>query len=300
MRMRGLICGALLLASWLPQLSLTVPGTCESRPGGDAELLELGRAAKLIAAPDAPAEIKVISYNIRWRDGDDLRAIAKLLKSDERLGGAAIIGLQEVDRNRKRTHNTNTARQLAEELGMYYAWAAPPAPARGEQEEETGVEILSPYPLSEVRRILLPVEGPNGRRRVALGATVQINSNRIRVYSVHAETRITIAQRSQQLQAVLEDLKGYPRTQPAIILGDFNTWQPDAPREVSKLFFAANFYTPFSNDENTFFRRIIIDTFELKLDWVWLRGLRATRSGIERRIELSDHWPLWLTVRLKD
>jgi hypothetical protein len=34
--------------------------------------------------------------------------------------------LQEVDRNKKRTGNVNTARQLAEALGMRYAWAAPP------------------------------------------------------------------------------------------------------------------------------------------------------------------------------
>ena len=38
---------------------------------------------------------------------------------------------------------------------MHYAWAAPPA-AKPNDEEETGVAILSVYPLSDVRRIVLP------------------------------------------------------------------------------------------------------------------------------------------------
>jgi endonuclease/exonuclease/phosphatase family metal-dependent hydrolase len=283
---------ALLLSPLAPASTRLAP------PDENAELLETGRATNLQTPTPAPAEIKVVTYNIRWRGGDDLRKLVQLLKSDAALGQAAIIGLQEVDRNKKRTHNTNTARQIAEALGMYYAWAAPPS-TRSEPEEETGVEILSPYPLSEVRRILLPVEGPKGRRRVALGATVKIGPTNVRVYSVHAETRISVAQKTQQLRAVLNDLDQYPGTQPAIVLGDFNTWQTDAPREIAKLFFAAEFNTPFTNDQNTFFRKIIIDTFELKLDWLWLRALRPGSYGIERKIELSDHWPLWINVKMK-
>jgi endonuclease/exonuclease/phosphatase family metal-dependent hydrolase len=289
-------CHLLLLAFLLSPVALAA--TRFPPPDENAELLETGRATNLQTPPAAPAEIKVVSYNIRWRDGDDLRKLVQLLKSDAALGQAAIIGLQEVDRDKKRTHNTNTARQIAEALGMYYAWAAPPS-TRSEPEEETGVEILSPYPLSEVRRILLPVEGPKGRRRVALGATLKIGPTNVRVYSVHAETRISVEQKTQQLRAVLDDLAQYPKTQPAIVLGDFNTWQLDAPRAITKLFFAAEFNTPFTNDQNTFFRKIIIDTFELKLDWLWLRALRPGSYGIERRIELSDHWPLWINARIK-
>ncbi len=73
-----------------------------------------------------PAEIKIVSYNIRWRGGDELRALIEVLRDDTEIGGAAIIGLQEVDRNKERTDCINTARMMAETLGMYYAWAAPP------------------------------------------------------------------------------------------------------------------------------------------------------------------------------
>lgn len=274
----------------------------ERAPSGerDADLLETGSASRLVRPPVSPGEIKIISYNIRWRGGDELRRLIDLLKTDAQLAHASIIGLQEVDRHRKRTGNVNTARQLAEALGMYYAWAAPPAPKdEQEEEEETGVEILSPYPLSDVRRIVLPVEGPKGRRRVALGATIKIGLASVRVYSVHAETRISVEQKTQQLQAVLDDLDQSAKTERALVLGDFNTWHPASVRETDRLFTRAGFSTPFPDDEPTFFRKIILGTFELKLDWVWLRGFaRPAGYGIERRIELSDHWPLRLSVKL--
>ena len=150
-------------------------------------------------------EIKVISYNIRWRSGDDLKKIIKLFKDDPEIGGAAILCLQEVDRRKKRSGHTNTAKLIADELGMHYAWAAPPAP-KPTDEEETGVAILSVYPLSDVRRIVLPHEGPGHRRRVALGATVEIDDRKWRVYSAHSETRIAVDKKLEQFKAVLDDL----------------------------------------------------------------------------------------------
>ena len=63
---------------------------------------------------------------MRWRGGDDLQKLIGLLRTDPDIGAAHIIGLQEVDRAKKRTNNVNTARVLAEALGMHYVWAAPP------------------------------------------------------------------------------------------------------------------------------------------------------------------------------
>ena len=33
-------------------------------------------------------------------------------------------------------------------------------------------------------------------------------------------------------------------------------------------------------------------------DWVWLRGLKASSFGINRKLEVSDHFPLWTNVKL--
>jgi len=171
----------------------------------DVQLLESGKATTLRKPPATPTEIKIISYNIRWRSGDDLKTLIKLLRDDPEIGGASILALQEVDRDKKRSGNTNTAKLIAEELGLHYAWAAPPT-ADANDEEETGVAIMSVYPLSDVQRIVLPHPGPGHRRRVALGATIEINHRQWRVYSAHAETRVAMDKKMEQFKAVLDDL----------------------------------------------------------------------------------------------
>ncbi len=264
----------------------------------DAGLLETGAASKAHAPQLAPDAIKIVSYNIRWRGGNDLRRLIELLKSDPEIGRASIIGLQEVDRNKKRTGNVNTARLMAEELGMYYAWAAPPPPPakHGEtQEEETGVAILSAYPLADVKRFVLPNEGPGGRRRAAVGATVQMGKQSVRVYSIHAEIRTSNEKRLAQLRTVLEDLEAHhAQIERVVVLGDFNTLTGKDVDATSELFTAAKFSTPFANGLSTWKTFII----ELKLDWLWLRNLRPVRFGIDKKIGLSDHWPLWAEVKL--
>src|SRR5918992_2432450 len=190
-----------------------------SHHNGDATLLESGKAATVKVQPAAapPAkEIKVVSYNIRWRSGDELKALTKLLREDPEIGSAAILGLQEVDRKKKRSRHSNVAKIMADELGMHYAWAAPPT-AKSDDEEETGVAILSVYPLSDVKRFVLPHPGPNGRRRAAIGATVELGNEtgqKWRVYSIHAETRVSLDKKMEQYKAPLEDLAGYPSDMP--------------------------------------------------------------------------------------
>ena len=261
----------------------------------DDQLLEAGRAATLRKQTATTNELKIVSYNIRWRGGDELKLLAKLLHEDPEVGGASILCLQEVDRKKKRTGNHNTAKALADALGLHYAWAAPPTAKSGD-EEETGVAIMSVYPLADIKRIVLPNAGPGQRRRVALGVTIEIAGRKWRVYSVHAETRIPLDKKMEQYNAVLEDLRSFPPDTPAIVMGDFNTWEPNAGDKTVKLFTNAGLKTPFDG-QKTFRRRLLFVPVELHLDWVWLRGLEATRYGVDRGIEVSDHWPLWTIVR---
>ena len=261
----------------------------------DSQLLETGAAAK-ISKPDVdPKEILIVTYNIRWRTGDELGKVVDWLRARQ----PSVIALQEVDRSRERTNKTNNARRLAEELGMYYAWAAPPLPGKSkEKEEETGVELLSPYPLTDVTRLVLPHEGPGGRWRVALGATIKMGKRDVRVYSVHSETRIPVDQKIDQFRAVLDDLKRFPKSTPAIVMGDFNSWEPATIKKVRKLFTGEGLMTPFSDEDVTFKRSAVLFDVTLKLDWLWLRGLQASSSGIDRSITVSDHYPLWIVASL--
>jgi endonuclease/exonuclease/phosphatase family metal-dependent hydrolase len=285
------------LALFIPQAGKKPSKATQPPPAStDQSLLEVGQAKRLKQPNVAPTQIKVISYNIRWRGGDDLREMIKLFRDDTHIGGASILCLQEVDRQKKRTDNVNTVKLIADELGMYYAWSAPPT-VDSTAEEETGVAILSAYPLADLRRIVLPNGGPGGRRRVALGATVAIAGTRIRFYSVHAETRIAVDRKLEQFRAVLDDLARYPLTMPALIAGDFNTWESSAVTKTRKLFTESNFQTPF-DDRSTFSRKVLFFPVELKLDWIWLRGLHYVDNGIDQKIKLSDHWPLWCIVKM--
>lgn len=296
----ALAAGGLLLVAFISALSARAPFAGNGGP----RLLETGGAAKRVGAGLAPAELRIVSYNMRWRGGEDLRELIELLRHDAEIGGAAIIGLQEVDRNKERTDCANTARLMAEALGMNYAWAAPPNPRPKDgaqsggdeepEEEETGVAILSPYPLTDVERIVLAHEGPNRRRRAAIGATVRVGDVSVRVYSVHAETRMPLEKKVEHWDDVLEDMKRHPQIQHAVVLGDFNTIKEKDVRAARRLFTGAGFHTPFSDDEPTF--RVFL--FDFKLDWIWLRGFEAGAFGIDRKIGLSDHWPLWVKARL--
>jgi endonuclease/exonuclease/phosphatase family metal-dependent hydrolase len=290
--MRSLI-SILFIVPFSLLLSVTAP-----ERAAESKLLESGQATKLANPAAAPTEIKIVSYNIRWRSGKQLQQIIDWLK--DKNGRPSIIALQEVDRAKKRTGHVNHARTLADGLGMYYAWAAPHAPqSRKAGEEETGVQLLSPYPLTNITRIVLPHRGPGGRWRVALGATVKIGRTSLRVYSVHSETRIPVSLKIEQLGAVLADLAHYPASTPAIVMGDFNSWEPSTISRIRKMFSNAGFATPFPDDEPTFKRNAIVFALELKLDWIWLRGLPAPSYGIDRSLTVSDHFPLWTVVDSK-
>jgi len=293
----------ILIAQFLPwsavqRTSKSREANKPSSTGGhadDSSLFESGQAGKL-RTPPTSAELRLVSYNMRWRSGEDLKKLIKLFREDAEIGNPSIVALQEVDRQKERSGKTNTAKLLADELGLYYAWAAPPSPTSG-AEEETGVAILSTYPLLDVQRIVLPHEGPGHRRRVALGASVKVGDTLLRVYSAHAETRISMEKKIDQLNAVVDDLNHRQPAIPAIVMGDFNTWQGDAERKTIKLFTDAGFVTPFGS-QTTFIRRVLFVPVELRLDWIWMRGFETVSYGIDRKVEVSDHWPLWANVRL--
>lgn len=262
-------------------------------------LFECG-AAQQIVPTRIRDEITFVSYNIRWRSGKELDQIVDWLR-DRRGLTPMIVGLQEVDRAKSRSAHANHAKEIAEALGMYYAWAAPEGATADDKkptEEETGVEILSPSPLTDVARIVLPNPGPGGRQRVAIAGTTLIGKTSVRIYSVHSETRLPIAKKIEQLRAVLADLDCFPKGTPAVVLGDFNTWELAAVEGTRKLFSDAGLTTPLPDDESTFYRNALIFDVKLKLDWIWLRGFTPQSYGIDRKIAVSDHFPLWTVVTL--
>jgi endonuclease/exonuclease/phosphatase (EEP) superfamily protein YafD len=109
---------------------------------------------------------------------------------------------------------------------------------------------------------------------------------------------MSVDKKLQQMSGALEDLKQFPRDMPAVIVGDLNTWQPSAIDRTFKLFKDAGFNTAFDK-ESTFCRRLLFVDFTLKLDWIWLRGFESKSHGIDKKISVSDHYPLWSVIELK-
>lgn len=119
----------------------------------------------------------------------------------------------------------------------------------------------------------------------------------MRIYSVHAATRISNEKRMEQLAVVIDDLQAHhANIKNAVILGDFNTLMPKDIKGTVQLFADRGFQTPFSINDATWKTFII----ELKLDWMWMRGLDVQTYGIDRQVRLSDHLPLWAVVKMKD
>ena len=78
---------------------------CLVLPRVDVTLLESGQGTTLRKPASTPVELKVLSYNIRWRSGDDLKEIIRLFRDDKEIGNPTLIALQEVDRQKKRSGN---------------------------------------------------------------------------------------------------------------------------------------------------------------------------------------------------
>jgi len=149
--------------------------------------------------------------------------------------------------------------------------------------------------MSQVERHVLPHKGPGGRRRIALGATIHLGSARLRVYTLHLETRLSAQKRGDQIAAVSNQANQY-RELPTVILGDFNTVTGGARETMFELMKAAGFRTPLPGDTKTFQRSFFV---RLKLDWVWVRNLDVVASEVEADITASDHRPVWVEIDLR-
>ncbi|MGH9880252.1 MAG: hypothetical protein ACRD6N_02355, partial [Pyrinomonadaceae bacterium] len=64
---------------WVATLQAGAQAALETS-SDDKQLLEIGRAPRLQATPKTSTQFKVISYNIRWRSGEELRKLVRLFR----------------------------------------------------------------------------------------------------------------------------------------------------------------------------------------------------------------------------
>lgn len=193
------------------------------------------RSAKQGASRSGQLSLGVMTYNIhhanpptREKGFIDLDTIAHTIRKT----GADLVALQELDSVTNRSGKVFQLRALAEKLGMHYYYGkAIPYEGGG-----YGVGILSKYPLSETRTVMLPkIEGFKGEDRVLAlakvtlpgGKTVYFGSTHLDVSK--EENRVLQAKAIAEVSAALKA--------PVIIGGDFNSTDDKAPMKELAGFF---------------------------------------------------------------
>jgi endonuclease/exonuclease/phosphatase family metal-dependent hydrolase len=169
------------------------------------------RFAGNYAGQTRPRTVRIVSFNVKY--GRDVAGAAALLASDARLKDADVIALQEMDET--------GVDCIARRLGVNYVYY--PASVHPADHRNFGNAILSPWPIEEDAKLILPHSARfRKQRRIAVAATVRVwGELPVRVFSVHFETPAGLgpASKRDQARAVVESAAAYPRV---LIAGDFN------------------------------------------------------------------------------
>jgi len=265
-----------------------------NRPDPVTTVVELGTT---IAAPaNSPKRpLRLVTFNVHAESAD---ALVLGIRSSRTMSGAELFLLQEMESSASEAENR--ARQIARRLDMHFAYA--PAYARWDGGSH-GVAVLSRFPLRDIEVIELPRYDVyfNSGRRIALGATADIDGGALRVYSVHLDNRINTSARVRQLAPVLE--RAEHDTDAVIIGGDLNTspfcWLAHVlpvvcTRQAARLEAAVRqrgYATPAVGVGPT------SKWLGMRLDALFTRGLTPVDTGVDRSVRLSDHLPLWVDIR---
>ncbi len=235
---------------------------------------------------------------------------AATLTAGQLMPRADIIALQEADRATVRAGGHHVARELARGLKMSYAHAAMNIP-RGEEPKakqwyldfeeriqiddpgDTGVAVLSRFPLTDARRVDLPWTECAWRPRLALACNVAVGTCALHIFNTHIDPHANVAEQLAQHESILAACNKQ-RGAPTVLLGDFNTLFPKSRAATRRLLEAHGFTTPMPTGTTTWRAGLI----RLHADWLFVRDARVLRWGVARPLNVSDHWPVWAEIEL--
>jgi endonuclease/exonuclease/phosphatase family metal-dependent hydrolase len=247
--------------------------------------------APALAEP-AGDSLTVMSLNLALRD--DVHGIVEAIRA---IGGdkADILVLQEVV---EAPGTPRVADGIAAQLGFEAVFRPGFSVGGG---RSAGLATLSRLPILDARVLDLKRFSLafRSRERTALAVTLETPSGPLRTYNVHLDTRINGGDRVDQIADVIQDIDGGPGR--AIVAGDFNTndhlWLfhtiplPFLGRQGSGL----ERYMARHGLLSAFQHGATHDALRMRLDWMFLKGMRATDRSIHPT-NISDHHALKATL----
>jgi endonuclease/exonuclease/phosphatase family metal-dependent hydrolase len=240
-------------------------------------------AAAQVESPLPAAPFRVVTFNVAFAKHVD--GAIRLLQGTEVLRAPDVLLLQEMD--------SPGVEQIARALSLNYIYF--PSAIHPMAHREFGTAILSPWTLSEYRKITLP-HAAFGTRvvRSVTSAVLQYGTLRIRVYAVHlpAPGAISEDERKEQVQIIASDAA---KSGDAVIIGgDFNG------RVVGPWFTDAGFR--WITDKLPGTSSALGLGFHWRYDHVFTRGLEAVSggpaSGVVDPAGASDHRAVWALLTL--
>jgi endonuclease/exonuclease/phosphatase family metal-dependent hydrolase len=241
--------------------------------------------------------------------GNLISGAARAFTENKLLPRVDVLALQEADKRTVRTGGHHVAKELAEQLGMQWAHApagiprgVPPVkrqwwldfeePIGLHDEGDTGVALLSRFPLSDVTRIDLPWHECPWRPRLAMAATISVGPHQIRLFNAHVDPHAAIDGQLAQLEVIAAQAEA--ATIPTIVLGDFNTLSKQKCIDTRSFLESRGYTTPIPTGTSTWRG----GGLRMHADWIFSRGVTIERWGVARPLNVSDHWPVWAEIKL--
>jgi endonuclease/exonuclease/phosphatase family metal-dependent hydrolase len=218
-----------------------------SRIGADVERV-LGAVAEghhAAARPRPLDGLRLCAWNVER--GRRFDALVAALGTHPTLRAADVLLLLEVDAGMARSGNRDVARELAEALGLSYAFAVSYLVLEDDFGENSdggentlalaGTAVLSRVPIRRTMNLDLPElrdkfsssEKRLGKKR-ALLVELELEEGLLPVAACHLDSTASSTQRARQLASVLDALAASPR---ALVGGDFNTSTYDLSSPVA-------------------------------------------------------------------
>ncbi len=232
--------------------------------------------------PQDTKTFKILSYNIRR--AEEMHRAIDLLKENQ-LDTADIICLQEMDKK--------GVEQIAHSFKLNYVYY--PAALHGDK--DFGNAILTKWPITDDTKIILPHLNLNKAQRVAVGATISVHGQKVRIYSVHIGVILKTNERRDQAEAIIDSIP--PDVKHVVIAGDFNTLTRDYYRAMIDPFMNEQF-TLASKDIGWTYKHWYFLNKKATFDHILTRGMRVLASGKIEDRGPSDHLPIWVEVEFKE